>query len=259
MYYNIPVSGLGSLLNISSSFKNSPLTLWVRTFDFQKQLYIDSGFSSYVGIDYDVFYEDSNVFDSLVIPEHLASIHKDIENQISHPHQLQIDTCRFDLRTKAGIQTHQTIRFPILNQHQRVIALAGLDYALTYNLSASSKSNEAILFAERMQLFDNQLKDILLKEEKRLSLIDDAKLQLPDNRQKYTINGQVFSLTRREIQCLNETIKGASAKEIGEKVFLARRTVEEYLDNIREKAKCKNKLELIAKFSSYLKNNPQSA
>ena len=227
----------------------------MRSFDFKRALYVDNEFLGHVGIDYDTFYETSNIFDSLVLPEHLTSLQKDIENQINHPYQLQIDNCKFGLRTKTGIQTHQTIRFPILDRHQRIIALAGLDYGLSYNINSSSKSNDAISFVYRMQTFENQLNDILPEEEKRLSLINDEKLQPPANRAEYIINGQVFSLSHRELQCLHETLKGYSAKVVGDKLFLAQRTVEEYLDNIRKKAKCKNKMELIAKFSSYLKNN----
>lgn len=55
-------------------------------------------------------------------------------------------------------------------------------------------------------------------------------------------------LTNKEIEILRYTIKGHSAKRIGELVYRSRRTVEFHLENIKLKLNVKSKSELIDKF-----------
>lgn len=50
--------------------------------------------------------------------------------------------------------------------------------------------------------------------------------------------------TRREVDCLKLYTKGYSARQISETLFLSRRTVENYLNNIKNKLLCDNKYEL---------------
>lgn len=63
-------------------------------------------------------------------------------------------------------------------------------------------------------------------------------------------------LTRRELQILEMLAEGMSNKEIAEKIFLSRRTVETHRKNIIEKTNCKNSSALIkyAIEKGYLKN-----
>ncbi len=52
-------------------------------------------------------------------------------------------------------------------------------------------------------------------------------------------------LTQREMQCLQLTIKGFTAKKIAKELGLSFRTIEEYMTNIRVKAGVNSKSELI--------------
>jgi DNA-binding CsgD family transcriptional regulator len=52
-------------------------------------------------------------------------------------------------------------------------------------------------------------------------------------------------LTQRELQCLQATVQGFTAKEIAQQLGISYRTVEEYLTNIREKAGASSKAELV--------------
>lgn len=58
-----------------------------------------------------------------------------------------------------------------------------------------------------------------------------------------------WELTPREMDCLNYTVKGMSAKKIGEMLGLSHRTIEEYLNNIKKKVGVNTKAELIEKMS----------
>lgn len=76
-------------------------------------------------------------------------------------------------------------------------------------------------------------------------LDDDLQLNtlhymLNDNRNKY-------ALTNRECECIFLLIRGKTAKEIGALLSLSKRTVESYIENIRNKMNCKNKSEILVK------------
>jgi len=53
------------------------------------------------------------------------------------------------------------------------------------------------------------------------------------------------SISKREIECLFYLAKGKSARETGELMHLSQRTVEYYLNCLKEKFHCKKKSELI--------------
>ena len=57
-----------------------------------------------------------------------------------------------------------------------------------------------------------------------------------------------LSLSPREKECIQLLLQGHTAPQIGEALGLSKRTVETYLDNLKFKSHCANKLELITKF-----------
>jgi DNA-binding CsgD family transcriptional regulator len=61
---------------------------------------------------------------------------------------------------------------------------------------------------------------------------------------------QPIQLSPREISCIHYLLKGKTAKEIANHLNLSYRTIEYYLENIRNKTGCRNKYELIAHFST---------
>lgn len=75
----------------------------------------------------------------------------------------------------------------------------------------------------------------------------DAKLDL--NTHHYTLNHHQnkFELTSREHECVFLLIRGKTAKEIGVLLSLSKRTVESYIENIKNKMDCQNKAEILVK------------
>lgn len=61
-----------------------------------------------------------------------------------------------------------------------------------------------------------------------------------------------FNFTKRELECLYYLCLGNTAKEIAKIMSISYRTVEIYIDKIREKTQTKNKTTIVAKFSKYL-------
>jgi DNA-binding CsgD family transcriptional regulator len=73
------------------------------------------------------------------------------------------------------------------------------------------------------------------------------KLHLSQQGKKFIVptrNGQ-YTLSKREIECIQCLIDGQSAKETGARLFLSQRTVETYLDNIKDKLNCRRKRDII--------------
>jgi len=60
------------------------------------------------------------------------------------------------------------------------------------------------------------------------------------------------ALTSRERECFNYLTRGFTAKQIGKKIQLSARTVENYIEKIKIKLDCASKAELIEKASSFI-------
>lgn len=59
------------------------------------------------------------------------------------------------------------------------------------------------------------------------------------------IDGQIIQLTKREMQCLELLEKGCSAKIIGRELLLSPKTIENHLNNIRQKTGIHHKHDLL--------------
>ena len=67
--------------------------------------------------------------------------------------------------------------------------------------------------------------------------------------QNYTLGHyhNKFKLTTRECECVFVLIRGKTAKEISGLLSLSKRTVESYIENIKNKMNCQNKAEILVK------------
>lgn len=67
---------------------------------------------------------------------------------------------------------------------------------------------------------------------------------------RYLDNYEVCKLhfSKREKECISHLINGLSSKQIAKELNISHRTVEFYLESIKNKFKCRTRLELICKF-----------
>lgn len=77
--------------------------------------------------------------------------------------------------------------------------------------------------------------------------IDSFFANTPINRITLNINGTDHTLSRREIECLIPTIKGKTSKEVARILGLSPRSVEKYIDNIKEKFHCESRGQMMEK------------
>ncbi|MGB4190942.1 MAG: helix-turn-helix transcriptional regulator [Rickettsiales bacterium] len=78
--------------------------------------------------------------------------------------------------------------------------------------------------------------------------ISDIQAFLQDigaNSNSLNIDGQIVQLTKREMQCLELVDKGCSAKIIGRELLLSPKTIENHLNNIRQKTGVHHKHDLL--------------
>lgn len=95
---------------------------------------------------------------------------------------------------------------------------------------------------------------ILLPEDMRSNikgfnkdLSKGSTFQYPINNEEFsfTIHGEQVKLTAREFQCFILILKGLSAKEISNLLYISSRTVEIHFKNIKKKLRCHNKSDFI--------------
>jgi len=75
----------------------------------------------------------------------------------------------------------------------------------------------------------------------------DDKLHLSTHHYMLNDNKNKYELSSRECECVFLLIRGKSAKEIGALLSLSKRTIESYIENIKNKMDCKNKAEILVK------------
>jgi DNA-binding CsgD family transcriptional regulator len=67
------------------------------------------------------------------------------------------------------------------------------------------------------------------------------------------IDGQIIKLTKREMQCLELVDKGCSAKIIGRELLLSPKTIENHINNIRQKTGVYNRHDLVKLYRELFK------
>lgn len=60
----------------------------------------------------------------------------------------------------------------------------------------------------------------------------------------------IQQLPQRQKACLKHLLQGKTYREIGEKMHLSHRTIEQYVNNLKDKFGCQNKKELISLFNT---------
>ena len=113
-----------------------------------------------------------------------------------------------------------------------------------------------------MQELTQKIESIILHEERRKAAIlsmalDHLTSNLSSNRDipfnpgdKFEGNCDLYQLTERERAIARLICEGFRYKEIGQKLFIAERTVAKHVQNIFEKVEVSNKIELINKLAS---------
>jgi DNA-binding CsgD family transcriptional regulator len=147
-----------------------------------------------------------------------------------------------------GYEFHDVaIKFPLLNADGEIMGVFGCSIiidslALSLNLLMQTGLFAPSTIYER----NNKEKSIYLN-------LDSDHHELDHLRHKLSVKSKQ-SVSRREAECLMYLMKGKSARETGVHINLSQRTVEHYLNILKDKLNCTKKSEIIDKVFALLKN-----
>jgi len=157
------------------------------------------------------------------------------------------------------------------HDHGLTIAIEKSEYIEIYNFATIANNNKIYdlylnnqdMLYKFISFFQEKAKKIIAKAERQLIIapignmapegkhsLSDAyaafiKLIADTNISQNSFNKSLSLLSKRESECLSHLAKGYTAKEIARELSISFRTVEGYIDSIRNKFNCRNRLELI--------------
>jgi DNA-binding CsgD family transcriptional regulator len=123
-------------------------------------------------------------------------------------------------------------------------------------LTAHEDSNaNAVYILEKNPIIQNDIITGLIyycrpwKEMEIFHLLQKLDKKFDLNIKNYTLDHHqnLFKLTERECECIFLMLRGKMAKEIAAFLSLSKRTVESYIENIKNKMNCRNKTEIVVK------------
>ncbi|MGQ3892363.1 helix-turn-helix transcriptional regulator [Legionella sp. CNM-4043-24] len=131
---------------------------------------------------------------------------------------------------------------------------------------ATSQYNESIinnyfsnieLIREFTANFHKEAGDLISKAEKhKITLpFNECQVDMADLQNlflKFEVKNSPPKLTRRQMDCVKLLMQGMNAKMIAKELKLSPRTVEFYLEGLKARLECKNRVELIFKLGKYL-------
>ena len=158
-------------------------------------------------------FNGKTAFDFLEKRHALVATRHDVDVMLNN----KLGIIEYDLLRLDG-HCYQTLnfKFPLYNETRDVIGTFGCGIILGRNDLAASLTK----------------------------LIDIGLLNINDGINLKQKNNSVY-LSRRELQCLRQSIRGKSARQVAIEIGISQRTVEEYLNNIKLKMGVKTKAEMI--------------
>jgi len=140
-------------------------------------------------------------------------------------------------------------------EEQDLLALKGRSSEIIH-VKDSSKDNKNYLSQKNPLYQDNKIIGVIYHCVRlshaefmpSLKKMDQSLKATSDTDNYYYIGGEnnnPANLSNRELECLFLQLRGKTAKQIAIVLGLSKRTVEDYLDNIKSKFGCQNKAEVL--------------
>jgi len=135
------------------------------------------------------------------------------------------------------------------------------DYIEYIDIAAPQENNKIISFyLNNYDCIENFIADFREKSQKLITIAESRLVKLSDAApstskhnlliQKESVLLNSPELSNRERQCLEYYLAGATAKETAIILQLSHRTAEEYINNLKNKFKCKQKRDLLKIFNN---------
>jgi DNA-binding CsgD family transcriptional regulator len=245
--FNITDKGINLLINSIEQQKNK--YFWVRSPDFQEQLYISEGFQSVWGQDNAKLFEHPMSFVDALIKDDSRPILDLFEKRARGQKEDREQTVLARLKSTGdqSIVHWRDSCFCVCDTYGNIVGVAGIGEVISesewyYDLEGKVKEPTPLALLKKSshaQYLVNEMPDS----------ISFQHVEIPCRRVKsryYALTWPVgeVALTRRELQCVYCLFAGMTSKQTARELKISPKVVEEYLNNIRLKLECSNKMEL---------------
>lgn len=243
----IDISAFDMLFNCIGNL--SSVVFWVSTFYNEKQIYISPSYTIIYGQLHLNLYENPEAWSQSIILEDKYNVLQLLENRNNQYINGQDKTDPIYYRVLSNEKIHfiKNRGLPLRNVKGEVVARMGFSESLQEQQWESEQLSTKNWQPENQQILTD-VSTIFLREFK----ITDVDIISPNTNVKSHKDHPLFNdpkieLSPREKDTLQCMIQGKSAKETGRILNLSHRTIETYLENIKQKLGCRTKLGIISK------------
>lgn len=220
--------------------------LWIRSKGYKRQLYLSQNFENIWGSSPDLFYQNPNYFEQTLLPEDREIVREMI--QLDESGKIQTSYLYRIQTPKKEVKYIKDWHYLLTDERDIIVGIAGVAQQVSKEQWFNElKTKQKINSKDPQQVLQKYIFAIL-KSELQLQSENIAqnspKSAGPELLGK---NGKPIELTTRENECLYYLLAGKSAKQTAAIMNISQRTVEFHLDNIKLKAGCRTKLELLSK------------
>lgn len=241
------VKNINGLLTFLDSLSSS--VLWMRNQGYDKQLYVSNNIEKIWSVSPEVLYKTPEAWKDFLLPEDATVA---LKKTSIRKEQFNTDNSVVFYRIK---DAHGNIRcikdtcFGLVNTNNQLIVYAGIAEEVNpvnWQMEIENDANTTETNSKQHQLIQiiqaelglNPQSAVINKTHKKW--VNQTVQSIP------TLFGEI-EVTKREAQCLFYLGQGLSAKETAHILHISPRTVESYLESLRQKAQAKSKIELLAK------------
>ncbi len=235
------------IIDLISSIEERPMQyFWLRTIDFSQQLYISDSFKHFWNRPIEELYASPTAFRDALVKDD-ENIVKSYHGRANSPHrETSNDTILSRLSTPLGEIHHlRDACFPLYDSYGHLLGMAGVGKVITaseweYDIQGQVKEPHPVSsILQKLQEKHIQLQPTISA--------DQITIPCKKSGNKYFVQTSLgeIALTKRELECAQFLLAGKTAKETAKYLNISPRTVEEYLENIRFKFNCRNKLEIV--------------
>ena len=229
---------------------------WIRTPDYEQQLYISPSFETVWKRPCARLFEYPASWNDYLIGENVNEFVYLLKSRVViEENHKKNNSVLYRIRDADGqLVWIKDSHFYLINRENQLEAVAGIAQAISetqWKLELKRCCDPALSQVH----YEEDLLYVLKKELQLKTCHTDHALLLSNDKNEIpyvmTRSGAKVLLSKREIECLHYLAEGKAAKEIARKLDISSRTVEIHIANIKGKMKCKSSLELISQIRGF--------
>ena len=226
----------GSIVDLKSC------VVWVRNFDYSKQLYLSQSYESIWEVPCQTLYQSPESF-----KDSLLDVHQEVwfDRLIKRtPQSDQNPTAYYAINTSSGrVKFIKDSAFYLHDKKGKFLANAGIAYEIPEAQWRDERlKSKEMITSKAVTSFEACLQQLQYEP---VSPVVPPKV----NGLNLRVEGLSIPFTRQQLTCLYHLLCGKTMRETALLLNRSPRTVESHLAIVREKLHCRNKVELMNKVS----------